>query len=50
MGPKVEAACAFAANTGKTAVIGSLDKAAAVLHGQAGTIIATKYRGISYYS
>ena len=50
MGPKVEAACAFAANTGKTAVIGSLDKAMAVLHGESGTIIATMYHGISYHS
>ncbi|NTU83646.1 MAG: carbamate kinase [Chloroflexales bacterium] len=49
MGPKVEAACAFAANTGKRAVIGSLDKALAVLNDESGTVISQEFEGISYY-
>ncbi|NTU82823.1 MAG: carbamate kinase [Chloroflexales bacterium] len=49
MGPKVEAACAFAASTGQRAVIGSLDKALAVLKGESGTVISKTFKGISYY-
>jgi carbamate kinase len=37
MRPKVEAACAFAANTGGVAGIGALDEALAILQGRAGT-------------
>ena len=37
MGPKVEAACRFVERTGGTAAIGSLDDAAAVAGGGAGT-------------
>ncbi len=37
MGPKVEAACRFAERTGGLAAIGSLDDAASVLAGSAGT-------------
>jgi carbamate kinase len=37
MGPKVEAACRFAERTGGIAAIGSLDDAAAVVAGSAGT-------------
>ena len=37
MGPKVEAACAFVAATGRRAVIGSLDDIEALLRGDAGT-------------
>lgn len=37
MRPKVEAACAFAANTGGVASIGALDEALAILQGRAGT-------------
>lgn len=37
MGPKVEAACAFAANTGGIAGIGALEEALAILEGRAGT-------------
>jgi carbamate kinase len=40
MGPKVEAACRFVEATGGRAAIGSLTDAAAILRGQAGTIIA----------
>jgi carbamate kinase len=49
MGPKVEAACAFAMNTGKWAVIGSLDKALAVVRGESGTVISKEFAGITYY-
>ncbi len=37
MGPKVEAACEFVARTGAVAGIGTLDGAAAILAGEAGT-------------
>lgn len=37
MGPKVEAACGFARNTGKEAVIGSLTDIAEIITGTAGT-------------
>lgn len=37
MGPKVEAACEFVARTGAVAGIGTLDAAAAILAGEAGT-------------
>jgi carbamate kinase len=39
MGPKVEAACRFAAATGGRAAIGRLDQAAGLLAGTAGTIV-----------
>ncbi|GAA5666852.1 carbamate kinase 1 [Brucella sp. NBRC 14130] len=39
MGPKVEAACAFASHPGRIAGIGRLEDAAALLSGQAGTVI-----------
>lgn len=48
MGPKVQAACAFARNTGKEAVIGSLADIEAIVHGQAGTRISTLSSGIVY--
>lgn len=48
MGPKVQAACEFARNTGKEAVIGSLADIEAIVHGQAGTRISTLSRGIVY--
>jgi carbamate kinase len=37
MGPKVEAACGFARNTGREAVIGSLTDIAEIVTGTAGT-------------
>jgi len=40
MGPKVEAACRFAEATGRMAAIGRLDAAAALLRGEAGTIVS----------
>jgi carbamate kinase len=39
MGPKVDAACRFAEATGRTAAIGRLDDAAALLAGTAGTVV-----------
>ena len=39
MGPKVDAACRFVANTGKPATIGLLDRAPQLLAGTEGTII-----------
>lgn len=46
MGPKIEAACAFARETGKPAVIGALHQAEAVLRGEAGTRIETSADGV----
>ncbi len=48
MGPKVQAACEFARNTGKVAVIGSLADIEAIVQGTAGTRISTAQPGISY--
>jgi carbamate kinase len=42
MGPKVTAACRFAEKTGRSAGIGSLDQAEAILSGGAGTIVAAQ--------
>jgi carbamate kinase len=39
MGPKVEAACRFVERTGRTACIGALDQAEALLAGTAGTVV-----------
>jgi carbamate kinase len=41
MAPKVEAACEFVENTGGKAGIGRLQDAAAILRGEAGTLITT---------
>ncbi len=48
MGPKVQAACEFARNTGKVAVIGSLPDIEAIVQGKAGTRISTAQTGIDY--
>ncbi|MDO7898545.1 carbamate kinase [Pseudomonas citrulli] len=48
MGPKVQAACEFARNTGKVAVIGSLSDIDAIVQGTAGTRISTATTGIAY--
>ncbi|RMM47780.1 hypothetical protein ALQ77_04706 [Pseudomonas corrugata] len=48
MGPKVQAACEFARNTGKVAVIGSLSDIDAIVHGTAGTRISMETTGIAY--
>ncbi len=41
MGPKVDAVCDFVERTGRTAMIGALDQAAAVLRGEAGTLVTS---------
>lgn len=48
MGPKVQAACDFARNTGKVAVIGSLPDIEAIVKGTAGTRVHTARAGIRY--
>lgn len=48
MGPKVEAACWFARETGGKAAIGALDDLEAILAGKAGTVISTSVEGIVY--
>lgn len=48
MGPKVQAACEFARNTGKVAVIGSLAEIEAIVQGSAGTRISIAQVGISF--
>jgi carbamate kinase len=42
MGPKVAAACRFAERTGRMAAIGALDKAEAMLAGEAGTVVTDR--------
>jgi carbamate kinase len=44
-GPKVEAASRIAEATGNIAVIGSLNDAAALLEGEAGTLVHARERG-----
>jgi carbamate kinase len=48
MGPKVEAACRFATNTGGFAAIGSLADAGAMLRGEAGTIVSPSVAEIEW--
>ncbi|MBS64603.1 carbamate kinase [Salinisphaera sp.] len=48
MGPKVGAACRYAARTGGTAVIGSLADIEAIVAGHAGTRVSTQYIGVRY--
>jgi carbamate kinase len=48
MGPKVEAACKFAAATGKKAAIGALADLGKILAGEAGTTVSPKESGIAY--
>jgi carbamate kinase len=46
MGPKVRAACEFAARTGKLAAIGSIADTPALLRGEAGTTVTADAAGI----
>ena len=46
MGPKVKAACQFVERTGKPAAIGSIADAAALVRGEAGTIVTREADGI----
>lgn len=48
MGPKVQAACEFARNTGHMAVIGSLSDIDEIVKGNAGTRVSTRVSGIRY--
>lgn len=48
MGPKIQAACEFAENTGNTAVIGALADIEAIVAGTAGTRVSTQVEGIRY--
>jgi len=50
MGPKVAAACTFATQTGGTAVIGAIDKAEAMLNGEAGTVVTLDADGVELTS
>lgn len=47
MGPKIQAACAFASAPGKRAAIGSLADLAGIVEGSAGTSISADAKGIS---
>jgi carbamate kinase len=44
----VQAACDFARNTGKVAVISSLENIEDIVKGKAGTRVSTEKPGISY--
>jgi carbamate kinase len=46
MGPKVKAACKFVAETGGLAAIGSIADAAALVRGEAGTVVARDAAGL----
>jgi len=48
MGPKVEAACRFAAATGRTAAIGALPDLARIIAGKAGTTVDPEAASIEY--
>lgn len=48
MGPKVEAAAAFASATGRPAVIGALSDIEAMVAGEAGTRISVDVAGVAY--
>jgi carbamate kinase len=48
MGPKVSAACRFAAATGKRAAIGALADLNRIISGEAGTTVNAEESGIVY--
>jgi carbamate kinase len=48
MGPKVAAACRFAAATGKAAAIGALEDLSRIIAGEAGTTVSPRVTGIGY--
>ena len=48
MGPKVQAACAFAQSPGRFAAIGQLADVGALLRGQAGTIVSLDAEGMEF--
>ncbi len=49
MGPKVQAVCEFVEQSGGIAAIGSLKDAAALLHGEAGTVICADCDGVQWW-
>lgn len=49
MGPKVEAACEFAVETGETAVIGALEDLSDIIAGKAGTRVSVSAGETSWY-
>ena len=49
MGPKVDAACRFAEATGKIAAIVALADIPAIVAGEKGTLIGTKYKGPTWH-
>ena len=49
MGPKVDAACAFARATGRTAAIGALADIPAIVSGEKGTLIDARFDGMTYH-
>jgi carbamate kinase len=49
MGPKVQAACEFARETGKDAVIGALPDIVAITERRAGTRVSTSEAAIRFY-
>jgi carbamate kinase len=48
MGPKVQAACKFVEETGGLAAIGSIKDAAALVRGEAGTLVAVNATGLEF--
>ena len=48
MGPKVSAACRFAAATGKDAAIGALEDLSRIITGEAGTTVSARAAGLRY--
>ncbi len=49
MGPKIAAAAQYAQRTGRTAAIGALADIPAIVRGEKGTSISTKFEGISWH-
>jgi carbamate kinase len=49
MGPKVAAACQFAATSGRTAAIGALADIPAIVRGEKGTLISNGYSDLTYH-
>ena len=49
VGPKVDAACHFATETGKTAAIGALADIAAIVRGDRGTIVNASYTDVTWH-
>lgn len=49
MGPKVEAACRFARETGKAAAIGALADMEAIVRGERGTIVKSAFSDVAWH-